>query len=122
MQVGTNNRAIFMGLMAGLRFLQTLGAPRVYARIHELARYACEQAAARPALELYSGADDVLYGSLISMGFRGKDPAPLWAKLRERRVWIYENPRLRLSCHVHTRREDLDLFFEAVDEVFPRKA
>ena len=121
MQVGTNNRAVFEGMMAGLRFLKGLGPEQGYGRIHELARYAYAQAAARPALELYSAADDRLYGSLVTVGFRGKDPAPLWKKLSERRAWIYGSPRLRLSPHIHTRKEDLDLFFETVDEVFGGK-
>lgn len=122
MMVGTNNRAIFVGLMAGLRFLKSLGEQNVYQRIHDLARRARRMAAERPALELFTSADETLYGSLVAVGFRGKDPAPLWARLKERRVWIYQNPRLRLSCHIHTRPEDLDLFFSTVDETLGRKA
>jgi isopenicillin-N epimerase len=121
MQVGTNNRAIFAGLMAALRFLQALGPEAVYERIHRLARRAYQMAAERPWLELYSAGDDALYGSLVTIGFRGKDPAPLFRKLNERRIWVYQSPRLRLACHIHTRPEDLDLFFETVDDVLGNK-
>jgi ribonuclease HI len=38
MRIGTNNRAVIEGLMAGLRFLKALGPERVYGRIHQLAR------------------------------------------------------------------------------------
>jgi len=122
MQVGTNNRAIFTGMMAGLRFLQSLGEHTIYERIHDLARRAYRMAAERPALELLSSPDHSLYGALVTIGFRGKDPAPLFARLHQKRVWVYQNPRLRLSSHIHTRPEDLEVFFETVDEVFGRKA
>jgi isopenicillin-N epimerase len=122
MQVGTNNRAIFAGLMAALRFLESLGPEAVYERIHHLARRTYQMAAERPWLELYAAADHSLYGSLVTIGFRGKDPAPLFRKLNERRIWVYQGSRLRLACHIHTRPEDLDLFFETVDEVFGNKA
>jgi selenocysteine lyase/cysteine desulfurase len=122
MQVGTNNRAIFAGLMAALRFLQALGAEAVYERIHHLARRTYQMAAERPWLELFAAADPSLYGSLVTIGFRGKDPAPLFRKLNERRIWVYQSPRLRLACHIHTRPEDLDVFFETVDEVFGKRA
>lgn len=118
MQVGTNNRAIFAGLMAALRFLESLGPEAVYERIHHLARMAYRMAAERPSLELYSPADHSLYGSLVTIGFRGKDHVPLLRKLNERRIWVYQNPRLRIACHIHTRPEDLEALFETVDEVF----
>ena len=117
MKLGTNNRATIVGMLAGLRFLQSLGPENVYARIHDLARRNYRMAASRPHLELLSGADDRLYGSLVTIGFRGARLDDLWRKARERKIWVYGSPRLRLSTHIHTRPQDLEAFYALVDEV-----
>jgi selenocysteine lyase/cysteine desulfurase len=121
MKIGTNNRAIIAGMMAGLRFLKTLGPENVYARIHSLARQYYAQAERRPHLEVFSSADDRLYGSLVTIGFRGAKLNELWTKARERKIWIYGAERLRLAAHVHTRPRDIEAFFALTDEVFGKK-
>jgi selenocysteine lyase/cysteine desulfurase len=118
MKIGTNNRAVVAGMIAGLRFLKALGPEHVYARIHDLARRSYRMAAERPYLELFSGADDRLYGALVTIGFRGAKLDDLWRRARERKIWIYGAERLRLSTHVHTRPEDLEAFYALADEVF----
>jgi selenocysteine lyase/cysteine desulfurase len=122
MQVGTNNRALVEGMMAGLRFHKELGPEVVYRRIHELAKLNYGMAKARPYLELLSPADDRLYGGLVTVGFRGADLAPLWKALAERKIWTMISERLRVSTHIHTRPEDLETFYGVLDEVFARKA
>ena len=72
MMVGTNNRAIFEGMLAGLRFHQQIGSERVYNRMHQLARMAREKAAATPYMELLTPADDRMYGSLMTFQIKGK--------------------------------------------------
>ena len=121
MKVGTNNRAIIAGMLAGLRFLKSLGAENVYARIHDLARRNYQMAASRPHLEILSGADHQIYGSLVTIGFRGAKLDDLWRKARERKIWVYGSPRLRLSTHIHTRPQDLEAFYSLVDEVLLKK-
>jgi len=121
MKVGTNNRATIVGLMAGLKFLKALGPENVYARIHELARRNYDMAAARPYLDVLSGEDDRLYGSLVTIGFKGAKLDDLWNKARERKIWVYGSPELRLSTHIHTRVSDLEAFYSLVDEVVGRK-
>ena len=44
MMVGTNNRAIVEGTVAGVRFIESLGADKICHRIHELARYVRKRA------------------------------------------------------------------------------
>lgn len=122
MQVGTNNRAIFMGMMAGLKFLKELGPENVYARIHDLARRTYAMAKERPYLSLYSSEDHTLYGSLVTIGFQGRDLKPLWERLKQKRIWTTQGERLRLSPHVHTRPQDLEIFFSTLDEVLGRRA
>lgn len=117
MKIGTNNRSIVTGLIAGLRFLQSLGPENVYARIHSLARRTYSLAAQRPYLELISSADHSLYGCLVTISFRGAKLDDLWRKARERKIWVYGSPRLRLSHHIHTRPEDIDAFFSLTDEL-----
>lgn len=121
MKVGTNNRAIIEGMMAGLRFHKELGSETIYARIHELAKLNYRMAKSRPYLEVLSSADDRLYGSLVTLAFRGADLAPLWKALRERKIWTMISERLRVSTHIHTRREDLETFYGVLDEVFAKK-
>lgn len=122
MKVGTNNRAITVGMMAGLRFLKSLGPENVYARIHELAKRNYRMAASRPYLEILSGADDRLYGALVTISFRGAKLDDLWRTARERRIWVYGAEQLRLSTHIHTRPQDLDAFYTLVDEVIGKKS
>ncbi len=117
MKLGTNNRATIVGMMAGLRFLKSIGPENVYERIHSLAKRNYAMAASRPYLEVLSGEDDRLYGSLVTIGFRGAKLDDLWKKARERKIWVYGSPELRLSTHIHTRVADLEAFYALVDEV-----
>jgi isopenicillin-N epimerase len=113
MQVGTNNRAMFEGMIAGLRFHKMLGSERIYGRIHQLAKRVYERAKAMPALEMLTPEDDGLYGALVT--FRIKSDTKRFQELcRKRRIWISLGERLRVSTHIHTRPSDIDALFEAM--------
>lgn len=122
MKVGTNNRAIMVGMMAGLRFLKSIGTERVYGRIHSLAKLNYSMAKSRPWLEIISSEDDSLYGSLVTISFRGANTKPLWELASKRKIWIYGSDRLRISTHIHTRPQDLEVFYATVDEALGHKA
>ncbi|MDH4072328.1 MAG: aminotransferase class V-fold PLP-dependent enzyme [Gammaproteobacteria bacterium] len=115
---GTNNRAIVEGFIAGLRFARDLGHENVYRRIHQLAIETYRRARGLPYVEMLSPEDDRMYGSLVT--FRLNLPAPklerLWALCNERRIWTTGASQLRISTHIHTRRSDLELFFETLAE------
>jgi isopenicillin-N epimerase len=111
MMVGTNNRAVVEGAVAGLKFLQTLGPDNVYKRIHELAVDVRRRAAAIPYLELLTPDDDRMYAGLVTFKFRDRDQKPFREACRKRRIWIYGGDMLRISTHIHTRRGDLDSLF-----------
>jgi selenocysteine lyase/cysteine desulfurase len=115
MRVGTNNRALFEGLIAAIRFSREIGRERIYARIHQLARTVLERARELPYIEMLTPADDRLYGGLVTLHFK-KDPAKLWALCHKKKIWVMPIERSRVSTHVHTRPSDLDLFFETVRE------
>jgi len=116
MMVGTNNRAVVEGAVAGLKFYQTLGPQNVYKRIHDLARDVRSRAAKVPYLELLTPDDDRTYGSLVTFRFRDKDLTRFRTACRQRRIWIYGGDLLRVSTHIHTRRADLDALFSTMRE------
>jgi selenocysteine lyase/cysteine desulfurase len=116
MMVGTNNRAVIEGTVAGLRFLQAIGPDVVYKRIHELARDVRKRAAEIDYLELLTPDDDRMYGSLVTFRFRGKDLARFREACKKRRIWIYGGEWLRVSTPIHTRRKDLDALFSTMHE------
>jgi selenocysteine lyase/cysteine desulfurase len=116
MMVGTNNRAVVEGAVAGLNFLQAIGPDRVYRRIHDLARDVRARASKIAYLELLTPDDDRSYGGLVTFRFRDRDLTPFRKACRERGIWIYGGELLRVSTHVHTRREDLDALFSTMRE------
>jgi selenocysteine lyase/cysteine desulfurase len=116
MMVGTNNRAIFEGLIAGLRFLKAIGPERVYGRIHQLARMAFAKARSVEYLDLLTPDDDRMFGSLVTFQFKGRKLDRLWELCNTRRIWVVRAERLRISTHIHTRPTDLDLFFNTMRE------
>jgi selenocysteine lyase/cysteine desulfurase len=113
MQVGTNNRAIFHGMIAGLRFASAIGHARIYQRIHKLAAMAREQAVAS-GFPVLTPADDRMYAGLVTLDLP-EDIYKRFADLCEqRKIWILRSRRLRISTHVHTRPGDIDIFFETL--------
>lgn len=117
MMVGTNNRAIFEGMMAGLRFLKQIGPEHIYARIHQMAQRAAERVRNCPYTELLTPADDRMFGGLLYVGFKkGLDLAPLWQECNRKKIWVSQGERFRLSTHIHTRPQDLAAFFDVVEQ------
>lgn len=116
MQMGTNNRAIFEGMIAGMRFARQLGPERTMARIHQLAKLVRQRAARVSYLELLTPEDDRMYGGLVTFNFRDKDPAKFYELCRKRRIWTLMGKRLRVSTHVHTRPADIELLFDSMRE------
>jgi len=116
MMIGTNNRGIMEGMIAGLRFGQALGYDNVFARIHQLAKLTCERARQIPYIEVVTPPDDGAFGSIAYLKF-DKDAQPLWDLCAKKKIWITHSERgIRLSTHIHTRVQDIDAFFETVRE------
>lgn len=114
--VGTNNRAIFEGLRAGVRFANQIGPERIHARAHQLARTVLEKARAIPYLELLTPDDDRMYAALVTFRITGRDVAPFRQACLKRRIWTTGGNPLRVSTHIHTRPEDIDLLFATLKE------
>ncbi len=116
MQVGTNNRAIFEGMVAGVEFARAIGPELIYARIHKLARMAFERARGKGDLQLLTPDDDRMFGSLVSFQMRPGHFRKFSSLCRERKIWIMQSERFRVSAHIHTRPEDIELLFQTIDD------
>ena len=115
MKQGTNNRAIFEGMMAGLRFAQAVGPEKIYARTHQLARHTYERAAKLPYIELLTPNDDRMFAALVGVQFK-KDASAVWAETNKRKIFVSAGQRVRLSSHIHTRPSDIDALFDIIEE------
>ncbi len=118
MQLGCNNRAELEGVLAALDFINKIGAARIQTRMHSLARRAYEMVKAIPALRVLSAEDHSLYGGMVAFEAPGKNYAPLWQKLAERKVWTLRGEKIRVSCHIHTRPQDLETLFSTIRELW----
>ena len=118
MQMGTNNRAIFEGMMAGLRFANAIGPGRIYHRIHHLARVGFERARRLPYFEMLTPENDSMYGSLVTFRLPEEKASRFFKECDQLRMWTTKGNPLRLATHIHTRPSDLDLFFETAQRVF----
>jgi selenocysteine lyase/cysteine desulfurase len=111
MMVGTNNRAIVEGAVAGVRFAQSIGPEAIYHRIHQLAREVRRRALEFPYLQLLTPDDDRSYAAMVTFRLL-LDPGPFRAACSKQRIWIYGGgDLLRVSSHIHTRPGDIERFF-----------
>ena len=115
MMVGTNNRSIFEGLMAGLRLFQAIGPALIYGRTHQLARMVYERARKLPYARMITPDDDRMFAALTTFQMKPEHFKRFYAECQKRRIWVHAADRMRVSTHIHTRPQDLDLFFEVLD-------
>jgi len=119
--VGTNNLAIIHGMIAALRFLQQLGPGRVYRRIHDLAREVFERARTVDTLEALTPDDDRMFAGMVTFRIKSGSAPRFWELCKRRRIWLLPGQailgdRIRVSTHIHTRKSDLDLLFQTLQE------
>ncbi len=114
MGVGTNNRALFEGLVAGVRFADSIGPDRIFARIHDLAKSVRERAEKLPYLKMLTPHDERTFGSLVTFEAPGINMDKFRQLASQRKIRIIGGPRIRVSTHIHTRPADLDLLFQTL--------
>jgi selenocysteine lyase/cysteine desulfurase len=119
MRQGTNNRAIFEGMIAGLHFAQAIGPERIYGRIHHLARRMFDRARSLPYIDLLTPDNDRMFAALVTILFR-KDSTPVWQECAKRKIFVNSGQQVRLSSHIHTRPADIDQFFDIIQEKLGR--
>ncbi len=115
MRQGTNNRAIFEGMIAGLRFAQAVGPDRIYTRIHHLSRRTYARAAKLPYIELLTPDDDRMFASLVCIKFK-KDAGAVWQETAKRKIFVSGGQQVRISTHIHTRPSDIDDLFDIIED------
>jgi selenocysteine lyase/cysteine desulfurase len=119
MRMGTNNRAIFEGMIAGLRFGQAIGYDRIYARIHQLARHTFDRARRLPYIELLTPDDDRMFAALVTIRFK-KDAKAVWEETAKQKIFVSGGQQVRLSSHIHTRPSDIDMLFDVIESKLGR--
>lgn len=120
MMIGTNNRAVIEGMIAGLQFGQEIGFDTIQARMRQLSRMCIEAARKLPDLvEVVTPEDPAMHSALVALRFPAKyDPGKLQSLARKRRIWLLGAHPLRLAFHIHTRPSDITTFFDTLKEAF----
>ena len=120
--VGTNNLAIIQGMVEALRFLEEIGPEVVYGRIHQLAKEVLERGRKLSFMEKLTPDDDRMFAGMVAFRIKGSGER-FWRLCKERRIWLLPSQatpgdHVRVSTHIHTRRNDLDLLFQTLQEGF----
>jgi selenocysteine lyase/cysteine desulfurase len=115
-QFGTSNLSVLVGLKAALDFVQSIGAQRVYRRIHELAGRVRECVRGYPQLRLANASADPFYAGLVSFEAAKGDFKRVGEACAARNIRIGGGrERIRIATHVFTQPTELNSFFDAVD-------
>jgi selenocysteine lyase/cysteine desulfurase len=113
---GTSNLSVVVGLKAALDFHRSVGAERVYARVHELARRVRDRIATYPQLRLSNASADTFYGGLVSFEPVEGDLSRVMEELAARNVRVAGSPRrIRVATHIFTQSTELNTLFDAVE-------
>jgi selenocysteine lyase/cysteine desulfurase len=75
-----------------------------------------ERARQTAGLQLLTPDDDRMFGSLVSFQMQPAHFKKFATLCRQRRIWIMMAERFRVSVHVHTRPEDIDLLFKTIED------
>jgi selenocysteine lyase/cysteine desulfurase len=113
---GTSNLSVMVGLQAALDFFQTVGAKRIYTRIHELAGRVRDTLRKYPQLRLANASADAFYGGMVSFEAVKGDLKRVVQECAARNIRIAGGPeRIRVATHVFTQPTELHSFFDAVE-------
>jgi selenocysteine lyase/cysteine desulfurase len=113
---GTSNLSVMVGLKAALDFHQAIGPPRVYDRIHELARRVRDRIAEYPQLRLANATNEAFFGGLVSFEAVKGDLKRVVTECAARNIRVIGSPqRFRVGTHIFTQPTELNAFFDAVD-------
>jgi isopenicillin-N epimerase len=124
--IGTRDPSPFLAVPAAIDFLGKVGLDGFRQRTHGLAAYARGQLASSLGATALVPDDPQWYGSMLSMRLPEGEGEPLQRALWERYkieipIVSWQGMRLvRPSCHLYTRREDIDLLVKALEELLVR--
>lgn len=126
--LGTFDESRLAGLDAALRFLDAIGAARIFARIRELRGRLFDRVGAVPGVRIVSSRDDAIGAGMVSFSMAGVPSLELQRRLgrvtfpdgrtgsvRTRVIGEYDYGWMRLSAHIYNLPEEIDLAAEFLD-------
>ncbi len=121
---GTSNLSVMVGLKAALDFYQTLGAERIYARMHQLATQVRDRVARCRQLRIVNASANRFFGGMVSFEpIPATPPGAATGGLKRvadecaaRNIRIAGSAeRIRISTHIFTQPTELNAFYDALD-------
>lgn len=113
--LGTSNLSVMVGLVAALDFFDTVGADRIYARIHQNATRVHDIVASHPGMTFANASKDQYYGGLVSFSNSKGSLDPVAKECAARNIRIVGGgPRMRCSTHIFTQQTDINTFADAL--------
>jgi selenocysteine lyase/cysteine desulfurase len=113
--LGTSNLSVMVGLKAALDFYRTIGAERIYARIHQQAQKVRETVLSHPEIRTANASREDFYGGLVSFFNTKGDLAKVAGECDKRAIRTgYGSPRMRIASHIFTQTKEIETFSEAV--------
>lgn len=114
---GTSNLSVMVGLKAALDFYQTIGAERIYRRIHQLADSVRTTVQRYPQLKTANASADAFFAGLVSIEPVTGDLKRVSQECAARKIRTAGgSDRLRIATHIFTQRAELSGFFEAIEQ------
>jgi isopenicillin-N epimerase len=113
--LGTSNLSVMVGFRVALDFYQTVGAERIYARIHQQAGRVRDVIALHPELQFGNATRDDFYGGLVSFFNTKGDLAKTTDACNKRQIRTgYGSPRMRIATHIFTQQPEINAFADAL--------
>jgi len=113
--LGTSNLSVMVGLKAALDFYRTIGAERIYARIHQQAQKVREAVLSHPEIRTANSSREDFYAGLVSFFNTKGDLAKVAGECDKRAIRTgYGSPRMRIASHIFTQTKEIETFAEAV--------
>ena len=113
--LGTSNLSVMVGLKAALDFYRTIGAERIYARIHQQAQKVREAVLSHPEIRTANSSREDFYAGLVSFFNTKGDLAKVAGECDKRAIRTgYGSPRMRIASHIFTQTSEIETFAEAV--------
>jgi selenocysteine lyase/cysteine desulfurase len=120
MQFGTGSVPVVDGLMAALRFIETIGMPRIERWDASLTKRLREGLARIPAVRIASPADPRLTAAITTFRVDGVKAKALQDALWTKRVRVRaqnDERGVRLSAHMYVSPADVDTVLDVTREV-----
>jgi isopenicillin-N epimerase len=116
--LGTSNLSLLKGLLAAIRFFQTVGPDRILMRQRQLARIVRQGFETLPRTKILTPDDSRLWAAMTTAEFTAADSDKLRSALADRKIRVGGGaPRIRLSTHVFTQPREIAAFFQVAHRV-----